>query len=502
MIKKIIISIGFLFSFFLMFLLGFDKINVLAYSDIGNALGSYPVKLDIDNYNRQNLLDMCIFYTSNGVVSNGITTTYNEDNCFINSSGIVSNNVQWFNVTPYVDYVLEPGTYTFSANQVLTNLSLVFRFRGLADVYIGSWNDYTTTRTFDVPTTILNIFLETPVNYEVNISNLALQIEKGTEKSDFGVPFKFGYNVNYSLSVNNLTSNQVNAGIGITDANGNYLKTGNCVVPANSSTICSNINDPLYLPFNIDNNGYISFNYSLGLFIGPVGSLSVTPNDSGLNFVPVFNAYYNGSPTNNLYFKDRYTFNNLFLSGFNVSVNSSTLSKVSFPRNQVDSEFSMNTNKIVNFATDKKIETGIYNYINYVDFINSSPTDIYSFVITTGVSSPALFENRIYTISFSNLSLKVNGDTGNVSPLPNNPNTINKYNDCSAWYDIPCQLGNGLTYVIYEAPIISPVLTFIVSFITMFSSLVSFVDLFRSFGIVFGCFIIYMFIELLHKYSK
>ena len=332
----------------------------------------------------------------------------------------------------------------------------------------------------------------------------AVRLYKGDYNPNlpYGKSFKFGYNVNYSLSVNNLTSSQIDAGIAITDSNGNYLKTGNCVIPASSSTICSNINDPLYLPFNIDNNGYVSFDYSLGLFIGPVGFLSVTPSDSGLNFVPVFNAYYKGEPTDNLYFKDRYTFNNLFLSGFNVSVNSSTLSRVSFPRNRIDSQFSMNSNKIVNFASDKRIETGIYNYINYVDFIDSSPSDIYSFVVSTGVSSPGLFDNRIYTISFSNLSLRVNGDSGNVSPLPNNPITINKYNECSSWYDIPCQLGNGLTYAIYEAPIISPVLTFIVSFITMFSSLVSFVYLFRSFGIIFGCFIIYMFIELLHKYSK
>ena len=508
MIKKILFFIGVLFSFFLMFLFGLDKITILAYSDIGNALGSYPVKLDIDNYNTTNLLNEKNYLSEYNTYSNntGLWTTassrpgYNTS-IFTNQAGYTANrDISKLPLVLSGDYTLTIYIVTNYSNSDNLNIAFYDNSGDIVNEPISKSITNNVTFNFELQNNLyLDIRVEGNSGY---ITFKGIQLSKGNEELPYSTFFEFGYNVNYSLAVNNLSSSQVNAGIAITDGNGNYLKTGSCVIPAGSSTICSNINEPLYLPFNIDNNGYISFDYSLGLFIGPVGLLSVTPNDSGLNFVPVFSAYYNGSPTDNLYFKDRYTFNNLFLSGFNVSVNSSTLSRVIFPRTQVDSEYSMNSNKIVNFATDKRIETGIYNYINYVDFINSSPNDIYSFVITTGVSSPGLFNNRIYTISFSNFSLKVNGDSSNSSPLPNNPSTINKYNECSAWYDIPCQLGNGLTYVIYEAPIISPVLTFIVSFITMFSSLVSFVDLFQSFGIVFGCFIIYMFIELLHKYSK
>ena len=149
------------------------------------------------NIVSDNLLDMCIFYKPVPIVSNGVTTTFDEDTCYISSTGVVSGDVRWFNVTPYVDYVLEPGTYTFSSNQELGALDLVFRFRGLVDIYLGRWNNYTYTYTFNVPTVILNIFFETPtINYNVNISDLALQIEKGSEKSDFE-PFGTWYNENY-----------------------------------------------------------------------------------------------------------------------------------------------------------------------------------------------------------------------------------------------------------------------------------------------------------------
>lgn len=536
MIKKFLFAFCFLFSFFFMFLFGFDKINILAYSQYDNTLGTYPAKLDIDNYNTENLINF---------KNISKTRTYHNDNTYDYTTYSINQiGTGDFSYAVYTFYnVTEIGnTYNISFKGKVNDTRANFRTVAFGitpsspdDRRYGSiqmtTNEELYNFSFTAESTNFCIIIYITTTYDgtgfsIDISNLMLV--KGESSKPFGIYFNFGNMVGYQLNLYNPTSNNITTNVLINNYDNN-LVTRSVTVNANSyyelkgniSTNSHGTTDTrFYLPYNISSDGSISMDYKLTIDITDsdivIKSDENIQNDTYFLFYPVFNAYYKGEPTNNLYFKNSYVFNSLMYTGMNAS--GQVLNSLYFNcyGNVIDNyciydSLTIAPNTTENVLAFNVTSTGIRNNINFNDVFIYEYTDSYgfdsistlfSFQLNIGNTNTSLTSGVSYDINMSELTLLVINNSSTTSPLPNNPDTYNKYNVCDAWYDIPCQLGNAITYVIYEAPIISPVLTFIVTFITMFSSLVSFVDLFKSFGVVFGCFVIYMFIELLHKYSK
>lgn len=531
----LIIFIGFIFAFF-----HGDKINILAYTQYDNTLGTYPAKLDIDNYDIENkLIINDIPLTS----LNGIELYSNNGTIYINGNsirGVSFDITKYTNVTNISynngDYItfqsFTTGNCTSSNRCVEYNLGVTNNVYFLQSSYTtGNYNNVT-----KYPNRIINENLDglriyvapgNYINFEVKFMIL-FSNESNYHLENYVPPFKFGNMVGYQLNLYNPTSSNITTNVQINNYD-NQVLNKSVTVNANSyyelkgniSTNSQGTTDTrFYLPYNISSDGTISIDYKLIINItNPdivIKSDENIQNDSYFLFEPVFNAYYKGELTNNLYFKNSYVFNSLMYTGMNArgqglnSLYFNCYGNVSDNYCIYDS-LTISPNTTENVLAFNVTSTGIRNNINFNDVFIYGYTDSYgfdststlfSFQLNIGDINTSLTSGVSYDINMSEFTLLVINNNSTTSPLPNNPNTINKYNVCDAWYDIPCQLGNAVTYVIYEAPIISPVLTFIVSFITMFSSLVSFIDLFSSFGIVFGCFVIYMFIELLNKYSK
>lgn len=519
MIKKFLFAFCFLFSFFFMFLFGFDKINILAYTQYDNTLGTYPAKLDIDNYNTNNYLNINNVVTT----SQGVNFDIQNNNYII--TGNKTGNSYYIGTTE--NFILN-GTYTLYRSEVWQgNFSV--RNRNNDALCSLSWGQQ--SRTCFINDVISGIALDlTGISVGANINlNGYFMLYEGVRQSDnYYSPFKFGNRVGYQLNLYNPTSGNITTNVQIKNYD-NVMVNRNVTINSNSyyemigniSINSSGITDTtFYLPYNISSDGSISMDYKLSINITNsnivIKSDENIQNDSYFLFEPVFNAYYKGEPTNNLYFKNSYVFNSLMFTGMNARGQGLNSLYFNCYGNVIDNyciydSLTIAPNTTENVLAFNVTPTGIRNNINFNDVFIYEYTDSYgfdststlfSFQLNIGDTNTSLTSGVSYDVNMGELTLLVINNNSTTSPLPNNPNTYNKYNVCDAWYDIPCQLGNAITYVIYEAPIISPVLTFIVTFITMFSSLVSFVDLFESFGIVFGCFVIYMFIELLHKYSK
>jgi hypothetical protein len=113
MIKKIVFSICALFSLFLMFIFGFDSINILAINSFDSSIGSYNFNIDIDNYNRENLVDYNNYtFTYANFWSSSSQYVYNE----IKTISTTMNNNNKFGINNLNFY----GNYNFKENTMYT----------------------------------------------------------------------------------------------------------------------------------------------------------------------------------------------------------------------------------------------------------------------------------------------------------------------------------------------------------------------------------------------
>lgn len=498
MIKKLkyiflVILSSFVFAFITL-LMGKNYINILG-TTIDNTLGSYPVQLDYDNYEHENLIgfeDQEITLNNYNVkIENGVVTT----------SGTATANtlikvklLQKIKLKSNVNYYYS----LFNSPNGVGNIAII----PINDINLG-W-DSNLTRIINVSsdTDFDSIYFYCALNS--TCENTIKPVLKTENYANEFIHFlTFGYNVDLAINYTPAGFHNFNTIIKLND-NICFNKT----ISTLNDTTYFRIKNACFIPFDLNSSGYFSLeNTSLSVEMSADSGVTSIDWQSGFILTPTLKGYYKGEYVDDvIYLKNNYLSNAFFYNGFTARVEGNIISS---PEPNIPSLFIMQnntlggvyrlngTNQFYNLVGQQIENT---SFVNFIDLKNDMNFTIgFDFGENTSFSS---INKLKYVFSFSGINSIVLGNVGSTSPLPDNVTTFNKYNRCSAWYDIPCQLGNGLTYVIYEAPIISPILTFVVSFITMFSSLVSFVELFKGFGIVFGCFVIYMFINLLHKYSK
>lgn len=515
-IKKILIYLsictGFIFCFF-----HASKINTLAiYTDDNNIFGSLPFQLDIDNYDNINLINIPIRDNINN--SCGITANVNNNNNIIltGTNANIDNGCQGpilYNNSNSPLYVLTPGTYTLIAFVDYNNSvryttgeeKPVWLYAGETTgstgqlFFLNIYNDNSYSQTITINDTkylnVLRFYSDGNVTYDASIN---LMLIKGNNIPQYySSSFKFGYNVNGRIEMSCPSSNAPSLTFnGYINNNLLFSKT------FSSGDSCGSFNiDNVYIPFNIDENGYVSFNANISFEVTGATSLySISNIDiSYLKFTPIYKAYYKGNDANGiLYSNFNYTSNNLYLNNFQyLYTNDSIDNTITFIGNKdiwgtsVGIKNNIRTNVISEYIEEVKL-TNKFNFNNLLGFsFNVNLFDNY------GGQNLNMFNENNIIVSFGTINSRVNNNNSTTTPLPDNELTKEKYNTCSAWYDIPCQLGNAITYVIYEAPIISPIISFFDNFIDLIGSLVTYITWFEGLGLIFGVFIIILFIRMI-----
>lgn len=79
-----------------------------------------------------------------------------------------------------------------------------------------------------------------------------------------------------------------------------------------------------------------------------------------------------------------------------------------------------------------------------------------------------------------------------VSSSSNSPN----YTNCE-WYDLPCQIGNALSYIVYEFPLTKPIYTFFKSVFSLISPIFDFFKLFVDIPYFSAILFLFFFVALL-----
>lgn len=518
-IKKILYYLLIIIGFALCFIFGKDKINILAFQKIDNTLGSYPIQLDIDNYNMDNLLIIPdVKETSiNGItysITNGIITINGSSNgetilleIFNKNYNIDSFNYYTSlhsNINTYFQIQIWDSSWLDSCNATLYN-----------DTYSGNC---TLSRNGNI------IRLKVLGSYTYNNVKIIPMVTKNTNY-DITPAFKFGYYLGYDMYINNNNSSSISTDINIYN-NDEIITSGTCTIPGNTNnyncgkTIYSSINGITsltpgigYIPFTITNEGYITFNSNFKVVLSNSYGLTYSNNlSSQIVLQGTFNAYYKGNPTNNLYYKNVYLFNSWYISASVLNANNDFM-KISYNdftngyTGNYESIAFVNANESINVGKQNIVEIGYYSSNDYSSLFDYRYEVVQNiFIDSSYLNCSILFSdvsietmnNTMFSYNFSNILFNVaNSVNGSIISGGNNSDIYNKKNTCSGWYDIPCQLGNAITYVIYEAPIISPIIEFFDNFIDLMQNLVSYITWFEGLGIIFSVFIAILMIRMI-----
>lgn len=497
-IKKIFIYlsiiIGFIFCFF-----NANKINILAIDFVDNTLGSYPLALDIDNYNTNNYLNIKNYNYS----LYGVNYVFN-DNYFT----ITGSRNSTANSYAYVDienYTLN-GNYTIYRSATWQG-NVAIRDANNNDLCSLSWGAQ--KKTCNINATIDKLYLDVTgiaQNTNININGFLMLYSGNLEPTSYYSPFKFGFEMD-------IVYNQPNG-----------LSIGNVIVKLNNN-ICSNTPvafayDPdntsqryiqknvCFIPFNINSFGYISLQETIINTVFDSNNL-ILNGQSGYILRPVLYGYYKGEYANNiLYLKNSYTLNSVMLTGIsskvysNTSLDNNLMNTISIAFNDnlgkgTDAIGLTNNIQSLNVVSDYTSNVSLLDRINMNEYLSTN------IALTFGNFTNASDINNLnYSISLSSINSLIRNNISGTPPISNNSNLNNKFKECSAWYDIPCQLGNALTYVIYEAPIISPIINFFDNFIDIMSNLVTYITWFEGLGIIFSVFIFILMIRMIILLAK
>ena len=512
-IKKILYSLLITIGFALCFIFGKDKINILAMGNFNNSIGTIPIQMDIDNYDTKNII-----FPTNIDNACGLTLTYDITEQIFTLNGLSSSNncdlyIKIFepNQLKFVtlNYYYISGTgYNDAGNDGLNNYTIAFFIhndnyssnltlvRNNNQMNINGFSQKNNFNTNDNYKLSLHMGFNSAGNVHFENFKFKLMITNNENyylsniDSDFSPPFVFGYNASLSYVINTTSNTTVNYYFN----DNTYTKTTSIV---NSGYLIENY----YIPFNIDSKGYISFP---SIYFG-ISSISNSSSNNTyslyLELTPVFNAYYKGEYTTNIYTKLNYMSNDLFFSGITFSgckntsctnnINSGNLSLTN-PKTLAVTETNDTGNiSTTNISTYYNDDIKNRNYFEYNNYLNVG------FRIGDLAMNYNYMNGRNYLFGISSLASRIIDNQTTSTPLPDNELTNDKYNTCSAWYDIPCQLGNAITYVIYEAPIISPIINFFDGFIDLIQSLVTYITWFEGLGLIFGVFIVIFFIRMI-----
>lgn len=239
-----------------------------------------------------------------------------------------------------------------------------------------------------------------------------------------------------------------------------------------------------YLPFDISENGKISFQYTF-------------PPGASVNFHKiVVNNKINGFSNNKL--KLKYYYSNFSLGYKSISFADIDASASDYWYYglifQSDSpQVIIQSGKHSVYYSNWKNE--IYNFINQDDFIDAEN----EWIQVLGFNSAPDDVVAYRTISFESLVCSSFGSGGGTYIPDNSSNDYESYLPVSGPFDLVPILTNAFTWIIYNVPIIGPIVNLFRSARVMFTSVVSLGELFSGFGIIFSIFIICLILYIIKK---
>lgn len=479
--KKIIGSIFIIIMFFVIFLLKEYIMNpflVNAYQISNtNQVGSYPI-----NFNKDNYYDINLYEETTNNIELGRWDTY-------------INN---FYFKPNTTYSIK----SFDCSTGGTNFFIYYNGESIQQLNYN-WTkqcDVTFTTNSDI-TDSHPYKLRMSGTYDTNNFKFkkVMQVESNELPDKYTKKFMFGYNVYASGTIKNISSNNISGNyyldfcpLYINVCNNKYKITSETfiITPNNYIELDKSLNK-IYIPFNFSNNN-ISLNNNM--------IFSTTLNDNQVEFnlklelVPIFQAtpIDNNISDNTIIFNYVYTFNSVSLSGIQLTSYDSTYNEGNYlclNADKYNKEMCLPNN-------EKNYITNSYNIdsVNINDRLKSEYFFDEAYKMTININD---INSDVNILSIDSYNLLIVGDTSNTTPFINGSNTYEQYNTCSAWYDIPCQLSNGLTYVIYNVPVISPLIQLLKSMVAVITSIVTMIKWYEGLGILFGLFIFILMIRII-----
>lgn len=517
MIKKILIYLSISTGFIFCFLFG-KYINTLAVTNIDNTLGSYPIQMDINNYKFKS--DNLLGVETNVNVLNSLVFSYrNEsDNNFWQISADTCTS------TCYADIYFpnfESGSYIYKASlfsSINTTSLIIVAYVQNNGVYITPIS----TRAYNIQNQTLDISI--PFTYDESNGKLGILLyykaawynsesineygyktlsnqmiyDSSLNLTEFEPYYNYGFGFQVDLILNEFNTNYTSLNVDMKINNETCYNMTSTFLPEDNYYRLKNL---CFIPFNVDNNGLVSLEETILNATFTSSNITEINGISGFVLVPYLKGYYKGELIENIiYLKNNYIANSFYLNGFTARVYGNDDERITsvvidpFTDNESsDNDWGLTKqNQSFNFITENVVDVKYFDSININNFLN------YNLGLTFGqFTSLSDISTLNYAFSLSGINSIIINDSSATSPLPDNELTTDKYNTCSAWYDIPCQLGNAITYVIYEAPIISPIVEFITTFIEGLQYVITYIKWFEGLGIVFSLFIFILMIRLL-----
>lgn len=504
--------------------------GVKAYTPITDTVGSYSYELNLDNsanfvdYSANNFMFTNESSSSNGSIIGGsscgyFVRQYSPDTYSFNygaSYGSCTSTQLTNNKLVLTSFSFEElGTYRYRIDMSSSDSydsEGYFYYQDTLTMYIGYSNRSSTTITTysTITLTDSNAF---PYTNTININSTSLlnrvwyvlvrvsDLNTSRNSGGSGMPGSISinvYNSSYSSfsSIPNSTingrfiyyyyvgtsSSTSSTTIGlqlIRYEQNNILKVVSGVTCPTRYTTNGSLVECYGMYYSNDNTS----NYYLYSSIsGATGGFTGEPNGAyNIEYYPV--QYYYNYATNTI---NHITTTNSYFANSIITTYSTQADKIAIKYLGYGADI---TSNIINcngqcsgaYVTSS-FNSQMYNYIPYSSFAttyNNSPTPL-GLLVTTSTA------NYRHTVSFNNYFYNVYFAGGGSIDYENGNGKYEKYKKCSAWYDIPCQLSNGLTYVVYNAPIISPIFEFSTGVIETSNSFFDIFDYFSQWNWLFA----------------
>lgn len=478
--------LGILFSLFL-FLFFIRSCSAYTLQSSSITYG-YDLNINQNDYYNINLIALTNVPST---TVNGVTYSINNGVMTLNGTSTVEFNIEF----PLENQIVLNGGYVLSAFNDITYTNGLFLSTKSGvnyTVWMASFNSSIYINNSNTTTTLLSTWI--PAGTTFNNNTIKPMLVKGTDiPITYSTFYKIGYYVSWSVYGKSATlGNQVlnlYAYDNVTLTN-RYISSCNLdITKVNVPKTCYN-NELVYIPFNIVDNKIIS-DYTFTFSYSGSRKTDMIYYSVDINLKPVYN-FTNVEGNNNIFItSNMYSYNNIFYKDLSITTDYSIVSSISsnflqsasssgsyyFTFNGSKSNSLFDNNCLLN---DYVIDSTFTNRIS-ADYLSTYYFSKNTILINNGSSSINDFS---INTSFTSLTL-YSRNGGGISPLP--PSSLvnyQKYESCSGWYDLPCQLSNGFTYVVYNNSVTSPVFKLLDNATYSFNNVLNIFDSFSTFDVL------------------
>lgn len=455
--KRLITTIIILISFLFLILVKNIIVNpmlVKGYYNETNEIYSNSLKLDINDYYNDNILYDQPEYPSATIIYN-----FNKGIYYIGANLSISSG---------------NSSYTGTI-QRYNNGSTSDNNGGIVRTYQRFYNSGFNYYQIEVviPGTYRIETFYTSIDNNIFVEDIMISKEQPTEYHD---PFQFGYIISNTNS-NNFTINFID----------NY-NNDNVYTLKNNSTI--------YLPFQYRDNNIVTFSYNVEY---DNNNTNIFNNE--IIFTPVFKGQRKDNNSNNLISNYTYTYNYLYYKNLTFSnlqdVNLSDVIELNYLSNNYDAQSLTNLTvyRSLNIISDYTSDIKQTNFIDKEIYFNGN-NSIYKFILKINMFNE--INGVLYSISFDSINLGVKNSMTSSSYETNTDNDLEIYRSCDNFFtDMPCYASNAATYVIYNLPLISPLIQLTMGMVSVMNNIVVMIKWYEGLGILFSLFIFILMIRVI-----